>query len=107
MSATTILTLMAVQQAAADENVLQRLREAGAVSPSSAVAVEPRDEMIEAALERLRKRSVVREAEPGRFYVDEALIAAQRGAQNRQVAQIGIALAVLLAIALGAVLLVR
>ena len=54
-----------------ERRVVEHFREVGAVSPSRAVRLEDLHERYGLGLRRLRKRAVIREAETGRFYLDE------------------------------------
>jgi hypothetical protein len=66
-----------------EREVMDAFREVGATSPSAARSL---DEIgIEQAwpLSRLRRRAVIREAAPGKYYLDEEVWAAMRGMRQR------------------------
>src|SRR3954470_12730255 len=71
-----------------ERELVDLFRAAGATSPSTARTL---DEVgVEQAwpLSRLRRRAVVREASPGRYYLDEEVWTAVRGMRQRAVAVI-------------------
>lgn len=66
-----------------ERELVELFQAAGATSPATAKSL---DEVgVERAwpLSRLRRRAVVREAAPGRFYVDEEVWVAMRGMRQR------------------------
>ena len=54
-----------------ERQVVRHFREAGATSPSSAKSLEEVPEADSFGLHRLRRRAVIREAAPDRYYLDE------------------------------------
>jgi hypothetical protein len=54
-----------------ERQVVRHFRDAGAISPSSAKSLEEVPEAHSLGLRRLRRRAVIREAQPDRFYLDE------------------------------------
>jgi len=50
-----------------ERHVVEHFRQVGAVSPPRAVSLEELHERHGLGLRRLRKRAVIREAQPGRF----------------------------------------
>lgn len=66
-----------------EREVMDLFREVGATSPAAARSL---DEVgVEQAwpLSRLRRRAVIREAAPGKYYLDEEVWAAMRGMRQR------------------------
>lgn len=95
------LTIIAEQQAAAEQKVLAYLRKAGATYPDAAVALEPGgDREIHEALQRLLFHGEVRESTPtGRYWVDQQAIATshkfQRSEAQTFVAGVSVVLGIL------------
>jgi hypothetical protein len=78
-----------------ERQVVRHFREAGAVSPSSAKGLDEVPEKHSLGLHRLRRRAVIREARPDRFYLDEEVWEAL-GRTRRRVSLAVLALIVLL-----------
>jgi hypothetical protein len=78
-----------------ERQVVQHFREAGAVSPASAKGLDEVPEAHSLGLHRLRRRAVIREARPDRFYLDEEVWEAL-GRTRRRVSLAVLALIVLL-----------
>lgn len=85
-----------------EKRVVEHFRQVGAVSPSRAVRLDDLHERHNLGLRRLRRRAVIREAEGGRFYLDEEVWHAL-GRTRRRVSIAVLALIVLLIIAVLAV----
>lgn len=85
-----------------ERHVVEHFRQAGATSPSRAVALETVHERHGLGLRRLRDRAVIREAQPGHFYLDEEVWHAL-GRTRRRVSVAVLALIVLLIVAVLAV----
>jgi hypothetical protein len=81
-----------------ERHVVQHFREAGATSPARALSLDDLHERHGLGLRRLRKRAVIREAQPGRFYLDEEVWHAL-GRSRRRVSLAVLALIVLLIVA--------
>ncbi|MDQ6718430.1 MAG: hypothetical protein M3Z17_08810 [Gemmatimonadota bacterium] len=66
-----------------ERELVELFQSAGAISPATAKTLD--DVGVEQAwpLSRLRRRAVVREVGPGRFYVDEEVWVAMRGMRQR------------------------
>lgn len=94
MGAAGVVAVMRMQE----REVVDDFRAVGAVSPHTARGLEDIGLFSERALARLRERAVIREAEPGRFYLDEEVWSAMRRQRRRM------ALVVLLLVLVGAVL---
>lgn len=107
MNAALIAVIAAM---AAKRKAAERLLAEGATTPERAQPLSQSDLRL---VDGLVSDGVLREAAPGRYYVDEAAFAAwsQPGgdprAMRRVTVGIGIALAVLLAVAVAALILVR
>jgi hypothetical protein len=78
-----------------ERQVVRHFREAGAISPASARTLEAVPEAHSLGLRRLRRRAVIREAQPDRFYLDEEVWVAL-GRTRRRVSVAVLALIVLL-----------
>jgi len=85
-----------------ERRVVEHFREAGATSPATAKLLDDLHERHTLGLRRLRKRAVIREATPDRFYLDEGVWEAL-GRTRRRVSIAVLALIVLLIIAVLAV----
>lgn len=85
-----------------ERRVVEHFRQVGAVSPSRAVSLEELHERHGLGLRRLRTRAVIREAQPGRFYLDEEVWHAL-GRTRRRVSIAVLALIVLLIVTVLAV----
>ena len=81
---------------------MRHFREAGATSPSSAKPLEQVPEAHSFGFHRLRRRAVIREAQPDRFYLDEEVWVAL-GRTRRRVSLAVLALIVVLFIGVLAV----
>ena len=81
---------------------MRHFREAGAISPSSAKSLEEVPEAHSFGLHRLRRRAVIREAAPDRFYLDEEVWVAL-GRTRRRVSVAVLALIVVLIVGVLAV----
>lgn len=71
-----------------EREVVDLFREVGAISPATARSF---DEIgVEQAwpLSRLRRRAIIREAAPGKYYLDEEVWTAMRGMRRRMVSLI-------------------
>ena len=68
-----------------------------AIGPGDAIGFVPRDPRERAAFGRLRRRGIVRETAPGRFYFDLAAHYAAVERRNRFVVPLAILLSVLIA----------
>jgi hypothetical protein len=66
-----------------ERELVDLFRSAGATSPATALSLN--DVGVEEAwpLARLRRRAIVREASPGKFYLDEEVWTAMRGLRQR------------------------
>lgn len=79
--------------------MVDRLRAAGAVSPAQARTLDELGITRGVILRRLRERAVIREAAPGRIYLDEPSWEAVRRSRRRAIHVLGvIALVLLLAV---------
>ena len=85
-----------------ERHVVQHFREAGAVSPARAKRLDDLHERLGLGLRRLRKRAVIREAQPDHFYLDEEVWHAL-GRTRRRVSLAVLALIVLLFVGVFAV----
>jgi hypothetical protein len=85
-----------------ERQVVRHFRDAGAISPSSAKSLEEVPEAHSLGLRRLRRRAVIREAQPDRFYLDEEVWVAL-GRTRRRVSLAVLALIVLLLVGVVAV----
>jgi len=85
-----------------ERRVVEHFREAGATSPATAKLLDDLHERHTLGLRRLRKRAVIREAAPDRFYLDEEVWEAL-ARTRRRVSIAVLALIVLLIIAVLAV----
>jgi hypothetical protein len=56
-----------------ERQVVRHFREARAISPASAKSLDEVPEAHSLGLRRLRRRAVIREAQPERFYLDEGV----------------------------------
>ena len=74
---------------------MRHFREAGAISPTSAKSLAEVPEAHSFGFSRLRRRAVIREAQPDRFYLDEEVWVAL-GRTRRRVSLAVLALIVLL-----------
>ncbi len=54
-----------------ERQIVRRFQEAGAISPSTAQHLDDLHPGHRLGLHRLRKRAVIREAQPDRFYLDQ------------------------------------
>jgi hypothetical protein len=90
--------------AAARRRVLQSFRAAGATAPNRAQSIHEFDRQAQRQLRLLVAQGVVRESEPGRFYLDEPRLFAW---QRRQRRLAFVVLAVLLVVTLGIMLFSR
>ena len=71
----------AAARAAAEARIVRQLRDAGAVSPRSAISL---DSSVDGrVLEALLKTGVVVQAKAGRFFVDEEMVAFRAAARRR------------------------
>ncbi len=66
-----------------EREVVDDFRAVGATSPATARGFEEIGLFSENALARLRGRAVIREAEPGRYYLDEEVWSAVRRQRQR------------------------
>ncbi len=66
-----------------EREVVDDFRAVGATSPATARGFEEIGLFSENALNRLRERAVIREAEPGRYYLDEEVWSAVRRQRQR------------------------
>jgi len=85
-----------------ERQVVRHFREAGATSPSSARTLDEVPEAHSFGLQRLRRRAVIREAQPDHFYLDEEVWVAL-GRTRRRVSLAVLALIVVLFIGVLAV----
>jgi len=85
-----------------DRQVVRHFQEAGAISPSSARSLDDVPQAHTLGLRRLRRRAVIREAQPDRFYLDEGVWEAL-GRTHRRVSFAVLALIVLLIVTVLAV----
>ena len=85
-----------------ERRVVEHFRQAGAVSPARAMSLDDLHERHGMGLRRLRNRAVIREAQPGHFYLDEEVWHAL-GRTRRRVSLAVLALVVLLIVAVLAV----
>jgi hypothetical protein len=85
-----------------ERQVVRHFRDAGATSPSSAKSLKEVPEAHSLGLRRLRRRAVIREAQPDRFYLDEEVWVAL-GRTRRRVSVAVLALIVLLLVGVVAV----
>lgn len=69
----------------AEHRLVRRLHEAGALSPETAATLPELRWMEQRRLDRLLSLGVIREASPGRFYLDPDALAEYRGARQRRV----------------------
>src|SRR5215217_769460 len=67
----------------AEHRLIRKLRNAGATSAAGASSLEDLRWLEQRRLERLRSRAIVREPQPGRFYLDEAAYAELRAHRLR------------------------
>ena len=77
--------------AAAERRLVRRLRRAGASSPGSAQPLLELRRLQTRQLERLTDVGAIREAAPGRYYVDDEAYAAYRG--DRRAVVFGVVIA--------------
>jgi hypothetical protein len=66
-----------------EQEVVDDFRVAGAISPETAQPYEALGIGDSLAIKRLQNRAVIREASPGRWYLDEEVWAALRGMRRR------------------------
>ena len=66
-----------------ERELVDLFREAGATTPAAAKTLEEVGVHQAWPLSRLRRRAVVREAVPGRYYLDEEVWTAMRGMRRR------------------------
>jgi hypothetical protein len=66
-----------------EQEVVDDFRAAGAISPATAQPYEALGLGDSLAIKRLRNRAVIREASPGRWYLDEEVWNAVRGMRRR------------------------
>ena len=66
-----------------ERELVDLFRSAGATSPATAKSLYDVGVAEAWPLSRLRKRAIVREASPGRYYLDEEVWAAMRGMRQR------------------------
>jgi hypothetical protein len=66
-----------------EQEVIDDFRAAGAISPETAQSYSDVGFTQSRAINRLRNRAVIREAEPGKFYLDEEVWAAVRRTRRR------------------------
>jgi hypothetical protein len=85
-----------------ERRVVEHFRQAGALSPATARSLDDVHEHHRIGLRRLRRRAVIREAQPDRFYLDEEVWEAL-GRTRRRVSLVVLALIVLLFIGVLAV----
>lgn len=85
-----------------ERHVVEHFRQAGATSPPRALSLDDVHERHSLGLRRLRDRAVIREAQPGHFYLDEEVWAALNHTRRRVSLAI-LALIVLLIVAVLAV----
>jgi hypothetical protein len=85
-----------------ERQVVRHFRDAGAISPASAKSLKEVPEAHSLGLRRLRRRAVIREAQPERFYLDEEVWVAL-GRTRRRVSLAVLALIVLLLVGVVAV----
>jgi hypothetical protein len=92
-----------------EREVVEAYRRAGATTP--ATAISPAELRLDdgAAIQRLRRRAVLRETESGSYYLDEPSWEALHGIRHRFVAVmlIIVALAAVLGLALGGVVILH
>jgi hypothetical protein len=79
-----------------EREVVEDFRAAGATSPGKAQSYQAIGLGDSLAIKRLRSRAVIREAAPGRFYLDEEVWAAVRRTRQRMAAVFISVLALLL-----------
>jgi hypothetical protein len=68
-----------------ERELIDLFRDAGATTPATAKSLDDVGVMQAWPLSRLRRRAVVREAAPGKYYVDEEVWQAMRGLRQRLV----------------------
>ena len=66
-----------------EREVVDLFRAAGATSPAGAKSLDEVGVYEAWPLSRLRRRAIVREASPGRYYLDEEVWTAMRGMRQR------------------------
>lgn len=66
-----------------ERELVDSFRGAGAISPATARSLDGVGVTEGWPLSRLRRRAIVREAEPGRYYLDEEVWQAMRGVRKR------------------------
>ena len=71
-----------------ERELVHLFRSAGATSPAGARSLDEVGVVEAWPLSRLRRRAIVREAAPGRYYLDEEVWQAVRGMRRRMVAVI-------------------
>ncbi|HTI05958.1 MAG TPA: hypothetical protein VL549_11605 [Gemmatimonadales bacterium] len=81
--------------AAARRRVLQAFREVGATAPARAQPVREFDRMAQRQLRHLIANGLVRETNPGLYYLDEVALYAWERRQRRIAAAIGVALIII------------
>jgi hypothetical protein len=90
--------------AASERRIARQLREAGAVSPETAIALDAGGHLDRRRLASLLDAGAVREAEPGHYWIDEEAWAA-RGDKRRSLmliaAIVALIAAVVMAVAAG------
>ena len=85
-----------------EQEVVDDFRAAGATSPDKAQSYQGIGLGSSLAIKRLHRRAVIREAAPGRFYLDEEVWAAVRSTRRRMATVfISVLALLLLGIALG------
>jgi uncharacterized membrane-anchored protein YhcB (DUF1043 family) len=66
-----------------ERRIVEHFRQAGALAPSTAKSLDDVHEHHRLALRRLRRRAVIRESQPDRFYLDEEVWEALRRTRRR------------------------
>jgi hypothetical protein len=66
-----------------ERELIDLFRDAGATTPATAKSLDDIGVMQAWPLSRLRRRAIVREAAPGKYYVDEEVWQAMRGMRQR------------------------
>ena len=94
---------VAILVAKARRRITARFEHAGATSPATAIAFTPRDHPIDRRMwRRMQRYGAVREAAPGRYYLDHDGLAAFRAGMRKRalgvMAVVSVAAAVVLAL---------
>jgi hypothetical protein len=78
--------------------VIRHFRDAGATTPAAAIPPPDGPPLLRRLFQQFVKRGVIREASPGRYYLDEAALADRSGIKRRILAVIGLCLLVIAAV---------